>query len=381
MKRSDSQGGERTSAANYARRWVTRCALLGLLLPPLALSVSTGQAQPHTQAPQPLPPASSLLWQGVRNPHFARSRTLLRHGLRKLAQYQRRLREAQNSGMLPSGSLLNRGNAPAHLLRGVAVRGAILEGAIRRFQMAHELAPEDPEALYLLAYATSRLERLDENGNRQRMDDAAILLFKSLRGTHPHFEPEAVAQELATLFHRTRQFAEASDEFSRALHLGSMPEGPGTATTLANWAEVEMLQGHLEQSVQLFEKALDRAQHNGEGTELILFGLSLALDRLGETDEAVELAARAARGNEGMARLRSATVFFEPSYELHWYESLGYEALARHASTSTDRHQLWQRAVMSIRAFLREGGATGHFADAARARLARLQSAGAKADP
>lgn len=363
------------------RRWrgVRLTALLAVLVSMLATPRPVHlHAQTSEQSPQP---PSALFWQGVRNPHFARSRTLLRHGLRQLSQYQRRLREAQNSGMMPSGSLVLGGATPSHLLRGVAVRSAILEGAIRRFQLAHDLAPEDPEALYLLAYATSRLEQLDDAGNRQRKDDAAITLFATLRAAQPQFEQEAVAQELATLFHRTHQFERAAAEFARALACSPIPNGPGTATTLANWAEVEMLQGHLERSVQLFEQALDQARRNSEPLELILFGLSLALDRLGETDEAIELASRAARGNDGMARLRSATVFFEPSYELHWYESLGYEALALHASASEDTRQLWQRAAMSIRAYLREGGHAGRFSATARARLERLNAAAANTDP
>ena len=74
-----------------------------------------------------------------------------------------------------------------------------------------------------------------------------------------------------------------------------------------------------------------------------------------------------------MAILHSTLVFFEPAHEVHAYDALGWEALARRAGRDADRRELLERAVRAWREHLTGGGNAGAYADHARRAVERIE--------
>ena len=77
------------------------------------------------------PAQTADFWREVKNPDYARSRTHLRQGMHWLMQVLKSLDEDH----------------------GRRVRVEKARNAIIRFELAHRKAPQDPEALYILAKA------------------------------------------------------------------------------------------------------------------------------------------------------------------------------------------------------------------------------------
>jgi hypothetical protein len=73
-----------------------------------------------------------------------------------------------------------------------------------------------------------------------------------------------------------------------------------------------------------------------------------------------------------MQVLRSEGVFFEPEYEIFYYEALGHEALARRPDTP--RGPELAAAAADLRAFISASGDAGAFTPAARASLEHIES-------
>jgi tetratricopeptide (TPR) repeat protein len=145
-----------------------------------------------------------------------------------------------------------------------------------------------------------------------------------------------VAFELGILYTREQDFARAEAAYARALR---MRLGQNSrAKVLGNLAEVVMSQGDLERAVSLYEQALeDGLRHE---RVLSLWGLAVALDRLGETSESLARARQALREDvRPMGALHQSGVFFVPAYELHYYEGLGFLALAYNEASDTDKPQ------------------------------------------
>lgn len=258
------------------------------------------------------------------------------------------------------------------------IRKARIEGALLRLTRARRLSPDDPDVLYHLAEALSQWEEpgpLFQCQARRRSDEA-IEVYAALTATHPNYRPALIATELALLHTREREFAAAAHAYRRAL---SLSLGEQNAPVLHNnLAEVTMLAGDLEGALSHYERALDQAS-DGRDRALSLWGLSVALDRLGE-HEAALLRAREALQTEGgrMRMLRSPGVFFEPARELHYYEALGHEAQAELTPEARGEHL--EAAADSLRAYLADAPASDPFRPNAEANLARLSDAAAQRD-
>jgi tetratricopeptide (TPR) repeat protein len=131
------------------------------------------------------------------------------------------------------------------------------------------------------------------------------------------------------LYTRESDFARAAEEYERALSL-RLDEG-SRGVVLGNLAEVTMMSGNLEEAVAYYERAI----HEGSADErlLSLWGLSVALDRLGEHGEAMEHAQKALRDDQRpMGVLKQSSVFFVPAYESHYYDGVGMLAMAEEAA-------------------------------------------------
>ncbi len=118
----------------------------------------------------------------------------------------------------------------------------------------------------------------------------------------------------------------------------------------------------------------------GDPGDLALWGLAVALDRLGEHAQALDETKAALDCHDGTtAVLHSPDVFFVPAYEIHWYEALANEALANAAHGRDARIARLQSAKDELEHYLSEGGAGDRWADTARANLERLRTAIASA--
>jgi tetratricopeptide (TPR) repeat protein len=250
-------------------------------------------------------PVRSRYWQGIVSPEHARAEQLVRHGRALLYP------------ALGLGLLL--GNEVA-LQRRIAV-----ESALARFERAVELAPDLREARLFYGKALAFWEHRDDDGQLRSRADEAVQQLHALRALDPLYEAQEVAFQLGVLHSRQGDFAAAVREYERSLALDS--DGDDNGTLLGNLAEVTMLRGDLPRALALYERAA-RVSEEG-GRVLSLWGVAVALDRLGERKAALEQARRAMQQDRApLAVLRQNGVFFVPAYERSYYEALGALALA-----------------------------------------------------
>jgi tetratricopeptide (TPR) repeat protein len=155
-------------------------------------------------------------------------------------------------------------------------------------------------------------------------------------------------------------------------------------TPTLNLAETEMHSGNLREAIEGYREALRIAGRypSLRLAPLAVWGLAVALDRSGDRLGA-EKEARFARelersmGMQGLLR-DTHSVFFYPSYELHWYEGLGASAAARQATTPNEILRLWRSSEQSYASYIR-------FAEIAAQKdrwleLARIRHEAAKAE-
>jgi len=325
---------------------------------------AAGEDPPTVLAPGDPPPAAAAppadLWREVRSPGWLRSRALLRQGRERLAT---------------AGSAQSFGRNEAFVL-------AHLEAAEARFARARALAPDDPEAAFDLARALyMRSQALGEAELRERT--VAILL--EVRRLDIHFRAATIASLLAILHTHAGRFAEATAEHDRALRRSLDPSRDWTET--ANLAESAMLTGDLTRAVALYERSLRLARTRGSSATvgrdhlwvgvLSLWGLAVALDRLGERAAALERAGEAlavGTGDAALRVLRDESVFYEPPEEVYWYEALGYEAMARREPANAAAFH--EQALRRWYRYLRAGGEEGPWAGLARRHIGRLEEGG-----
>jgi tetratricopeptide (TPR) repeat protein len=326
-------------------------------------------------------------WRAVRDPEAARSRVLLKEAASQLKRAARLLptsweticRRIITLPLSADNQQVRAGRLRAllELLPHAQQRLEYLERAVRLLQEAARLAPEDPETLYALARAQAAWERpaeatVAEPGSRclvERRNDQAVETLQRLRRVDPDYRADRVAFELGILHTRNRRYREASAEYRRAIALSL--DRRDTAITYANLGEVTMLAGDLEGAVESYRRSL--AASVDDGQPLALWGLAVSLDRLGEHETALQTAGRALRASGGgLQILRSDGVFFEPEYEVHYYEALGHEAISRRPDAI--RENALSAAERSWRLFLQRAAPSCRWSSRAAANLARIQS-------
>jgi tetratricopeptide (TPR) repeat protein len=339
---------------------------------------------------QPLPQREGS-WRELVIPERRAGQFYLRHGLAKL------LRASAH-------------NDPA---TGDPPPWALLDQALVRLERAGRLMPGHPEVLYLTAVALSRWERQGSDGANERRSEEALEAWREVRRADPSYQPDRVAFELAMLYTLQQDYAHARAEYSIALaHQSPEPVFPGYLplqmeeqlmllylpislhTLEGNLAEVSMLDGDLSAAIQHYTAALDASRDQPVGQSLARWGLALALDRRGDTEESLRVATRVLREDPippdhpiyGEIRARHGLfavlhlpgVFFEPPCEIHAYEGIGHEALARGASSAEQAEEERSEALTSWRRFFAEGGNESRFAEIARGHLTRLEHTSAR---
>jgi tetratricopeptide (TPR) repeat protein len=251
---------------------------------------------------------SAAFWRHARDPEAARAEALVRQGRALLVP------------ALRVSFLLGK---DASVQRRVGI-----ENALSRFERARELTPNDPELLFLSGRALAAWQR-EAGAASEHKSAEAIENFLALRAIDPWYEAETVAFELGILYTREARFRDAQAEYERALRLRL--EVDGDSAVLGNLAEVTMLAGDLERSVRLYERAV--AEGSSDQRLLSLWGLAVALDRLGERSRAIESAQEALRSDQQPLQvLEQGGVFFVPAHERLYYRGLGLLAQAQLAA-------------------------------------------------
>ncbi|MEM6956527.1 MAG: tetratricopeptide repeat protein [Myxococcota bacterium] len=207
-------------------------------------------------------------------------------------------------------------------------RVAVMRSAVLRFQRAAALAPNHREALFYLGRTLAALEALngDEAG-----DEAALEALERLRELDPTYRTDVVGFELGLLYTRRGRYEEAIEAYEAGI-AGALSQGEATSIAHSNLAEVRMMSGDLLGAVADYERAIRLATQSGRSAQslgLPLFGLAVALDRLGEREEARRRATQAVAASGGTTlMLRAEGVFYDPESEVFYYEGLGQEAIA-----------------------------------------------------
>ena len=348
-----------------ASRTVTVAAVA---LAALALAIDATSA--HAQRG-----ATADFWREVTNPGHRRALELVRQAHIKVLLAAT---ELPTSWTTICRALADDPERQRETLERAARREASLSDALVRFEQARALEPNDPEILFEMAVTLSRWERARElpNCSVDRKDDEAAELFERIRRIDPGYQADEIAFELGVIATRRADFAAAAREYARAIELSFNERETGLIHS--NLAEVTMLAGDLPTAVRHYERAVELARADsstdGKDYRLALWGLAVALDRLGEHRGALDRAHDAIQADGGTLEvLRSDGVFFVPDHELHYYEALGYEARAAGQTDEAARTADLRSAVRSWELFLSEGGGESRWADDARAHLRRIQ--------
>jgi tetratricopeptide (TPR) repeat protein len=289
------------------------------------------------------------------------------------------------------------GDPPRHLM---------IEQALLRFERAARSIPDDAELAHYTAFALTEWSRPGEDGGEERRTDEAIDAWHRLRAIDPSYAAAQAAFHLGVLHMQRQEFELARAEYEAALTAVVPPavdltEGswrptqseralqaifasPSLPQVHSNLAEAAMLIGDLDAAVTHFRATVRSAGSNVLAHVLALWGLALALDRHGSHDEALRRAHDAIEQDpvQGVpaytalserhgpfAVMRLPGVFFEPRCEIHAYEALGHEAMARDEGLDVEELRL---ALRSWRFFLAEGGSSTRYAAIARAHVERL---------
>ena len=353
-----------TPIARHALVTVAVATALAALAPTRAQELADGAQR-----------AGEPSWGDYTSPERRRGRQLRRQGLLKLLDAQ----QSSPDSLGPPPDVL-------------------FDQALVRFERALRDLPGDADLLYFRAVALAGWER-EVDGREERRTEEAIQAFEELRRVAPEYHADRVAFELAILRSRAGDHRGAVDEYRRALAaatlrpvppphalldrermLASLFDPVSMATVHLNLAENLMLLGELDAAIASYRRAVERTREDPLGRVLALWGLALALDRGGDHAEAMVTARRAIqldpfavpqpaldarfgidRAAHGpMAILHSRLVFFEPAYELHAYDAIGWEALAGSAERErlggASRQELLRRARLSWASYLTAGG-------------------------
>ena len=167
----------------------------------------------------------------------------------------------------------------------------------------------------------------------ERCDEARLLLQSALRAAPDEPNTSAAWFDLAICDARLGLRSEEERAYLSALDLADDP--PERAVLFGNLAEARMGLGNLEGALEAADFALGLAPD----AVLVRWTLAVIHDRAGDSFGALEEARLAIGADPDYARLRSPGVFFDPEYEVRWYEGLGEIA---HALAEPPKTAAWE---------------------------------------
>jgi tetratricopeptide (TPR) repeat protein len=224
----------------------------------------------------------------------------------------------------------------------------------------------------------------------QDYDRAAKALASALAFAPEHPAAEEAWLRLAFACGHTGDHGCERRAYVEVLRL--VTEEPQRATPTLNLAETEMHLGNLREAIDGYQEALRLAARTSsrDTAPLAVWGLAVALDRSADqvaAEKNARFALELERSSGVRGLLRSTTVFFVPSYEIHWYEGLGASAEARVEPDATKAASLWRAAEQSFEAYVRAAdraearfGEKDRWLELARARLAAIKVDRARAE-
>lgn len=140
-------------------------------------------------------------------------------------------------------------------------------------------------------------------------------------------------------------------------------------TPTLNLAETQMHRGDLKEAIEGYREAFRLASRlpttnrldMGDTATLAVWGLAVAYDRAGDRGEAEKQAKLAVDLERSMNRIHTTLhnkgVFFEPDYEVRWYDGLEAMALARGATKPQEALLFWQASVAAFSDYVKRAEA------------------------
>ncbi len=203
--------------------------------------------------------------------------------------------------------------------------------------------------------------------------DEAVVVLKKLLAEDPPVPIRADAlAELALLHAHAGRREEEIRAYTDALEIE--PHAAARARLLSNRAEAFMAMGDVTSAVEGYRAALaplttTEVYWVGPTT---LFGLGVALDRLGNLDEALRTIKLARAYDPSDRGLRSPSWFFSPAHDSHWYFALGAWSCGRFSDNSAVRADCYNRSVSEWNLYVAEAPPEDRFLPIAEAHLATV---------
>jgi tetratricopeptide (TPR) repeat protein len=167
----------------------------------------------------------------------------------------------------------------------------------------------------------------------------------------PRSQRAQALMSLAICYARLGRHSDEIFAYSEAIALQADPISH--AVLLANQAEGFMARGHIVAAVHGYRSSL-RATPSPlmiDSGVTTMWGLAVALDRSGDLNSALENIRRARSYDPGDLRIHGDHWFYVPSYDRHWYESLGHWQIARDLKNPDVKRRAYDAAIASWRAF------------------------------
>jgi tetratricopeptide (TPR) repeat protein len=270
-------------------------------------------------------------------------------------------RDRYEAALHDGDDLATRANAKGLSLRAVT---ALIDQAIRAYQIAADARPHDGEPLFRIASLlqsfyteceasfrggqhpppTCGIGALDVARARQALD--AWDQFEARAPLDPRiaealFSRAILRTKLVTTAANTRVHLEGA----RKDYLAVLDRADGMTMqshnqVWGNLAETYMMLGQLDEAIEAYQVAIDKG-----GDASTVYGKAVALDRDERGAEALDLIRRlGARSFEDFRqRFQSGVVFFVPSGEEYYYFALIYEAFGY----TSESLALWRQFLQS----------------------------------
>jgi tetratricopeptide (TPR) repeat protein len=205
----------------------------------------------------------------------------------------------------------------------------------------------------------------------------AAQLFESVSRSpalHARYRAEAL-YALGVCYAKLERHEEEIKVYNEALSLS--PFVTQRASLLANRAEAQMALGDLSSAIADYREAISLSSLHPAVMILHgvapLWGLSVALDRSGDLETALETIRLAREYDPADRMINRRDWFFVPAYDEAWYKALGHWARARQATLGAARAEAYGSAVDAWERYIESAPADSGWVPLARARLAACE--------
>ena len=203
-------------------------------------------------------------------------------------------------------------------------------------------------------------------------DEALVVVKKLLADDPPAANRADALAELALLHAHAGRREEEIRAYTDALAIE--PHAAARSRLLANRAEAMMALGDVTAAVEGYREALSSLTT----TEMFwlgpttLFGLGVALDRLGDLEDGLR-SVKLARSYDPIDKgLRRDSWFFSPAHDEHWYFALGAWTCGRFSEGLAVRSECYERSVAKWEEYIESAPADDRWVPLARVRLAAV---------